>query len=145
MSGALLRISELVEGFEISEILMPVLCAVPNMNLGGAPTGKRASTELRDRKIREEADPAFKDKRLEEERASKRRFFACLAGAKAHCLPSLPNIKDRQEDIMYSYLYSGRDVIVRWQQKGKYISCSCDLSSTCTCKGGLRLDRCPTI
>jgi hypothetical protein len=60
-------------------------------------------------------------------------------------LPSLPNIKNRQEDTMYSYRYSGRDIIVRWQQKGKYISWSCDLSSPSACKGGLRLDRCPSI
>jgi hypothetical protein len=46
---------------------------------------------------------------------------------------------------MYSYLYSGREVIVRWDQKGKYISCSCDLLSTSACKGGLPLHRCPTF
>ena len=166
------------KGLQISAILTPVLCAVPNMNQGGAPKGKRASTLHRDREKREDADPLLKDKRLAE-RAEKRRFIERLKGpsttssehmstntdvpqsthaplvdtldAPSHApvdvqsLPSLPNIKDRQEDTMYPYRYSGRDIIVRWQQKGKYISCSCDLSSPSACRGGLRLDRCPSI
>jgi hypothetical protein len=51
------------KGLQISAILTPVLCAVPNMNQGGAPKGKRASTLHRDREKREEADPLLKDKR----------------------------------------------------------------------------------
>jgi hypothetical protein len=149
------------------------------MNLGGAPNSKRAYTLLREREIREEADPALKEARLEEERAAKRRFFAHRAsygstGSSEHVsthpempqptppavdavdapsapsvnvqsFPSLPKITLRREDTMYSYLYSGREVIVRWDQKGKYISCSCDLLSTSACKGGLPLHRCPTF
>ena len=129
--------------------------------------------------IREEADPALKEARLEEERAAKRRFFAHRAsygstGSSEHVsthpempqptppavdavdapsapsvnvqsFPSLPKITLRREDNICSSLYSGREVIVRWDQKGKYISCSCDLLSTSACKGGLPLHRCPTF
>ena len=71
------------KGLQISAILTPVLRAVPNMNQGGAPKGKRASTELRDCERREVA-PLLQDARQAQERASKRRFFECLAGARAH-------------------------------------------------------------
>ena len=57
------------KGQHISAIPTPVYCAVPNMNLGGAPNGKRDSTFLREREIREKSDPALKEARLEEERA----------------------------------------------------------------------------
>ena len=169
------------KGLQISAILTPVLRAVPNMNQGGAPKGKRASTELRDRERRELA-PLLQDARQAQERASKRRFFECLAGARAHgstalsehmpthtempqltppavdavdapspsvnvqSLRSLPaGRNDREEDTLYSYQHSGRNIIVRWQKRGHFIACACDLSPPNACKGGLRLDRCPSI
>ena len=158
------------------------------MKLGGAPTGKRASTEFKERDIREHADPSLKEKRLQEERAKRRCFFkpsltasepgtsvpgptdmhmdeytptpgtdtALAPSEPAHVeiIPELPrvpaSIKDRQSGILYSYLHAGRVIVVRWQQKSKFLVCSCDLSVipesvSAACKGNCRLDRCLSL
>lgn len=59
---------------------------------------------------------------------------------------SLPNaLQDRQDNKSYSHRYSGRDIIVRWKDRGSLIVCTCDQSSTLSCKGGQRLNRCTSL
>ena len=117
------------------------------MNKGGAPKGKRASTDIRERERREAADPALRHQRLEEDAAKRRRFAALLApktpnilstcssegmpmdtlvpeyspspateavitpsSSDLQSIPLLPKArKDREENTVCSYRYSGRD------------------------------------
>ena len=158
-----------------------------NMKQGGAPKGKRPSTELKERDKREHADPALKEKRLLDESGKRRCFFQPKAAQKmsdtgksvpmpsdtpvheytttpgtdtvltpsqpaslmpiAHVgnIQSLPKIKDRESGTLYSYHQGGRDIFVRWQVKGKFLACSCDLSESTSCTGNLRLDRCHSL
>ena len=52
------------------------------MKQGGAPKGKRPSTELKERDKREHADPALKEKRLLDESGKRRCFFQPKAAQK---------------------------------------------------------------
>ena len=75
---------------------------------------------------------------------------ACAPSDSCHAdggssLPALPRAKqDRQEDMLYSHLHSGREVIVKWKERGGFLMCTCDQSTT-SCKGGQRLNHCTSL
>jgi hypothetical protein len=130
-----------------------------DMNLGGGPTGKRASTTERERKQEEEKEPGKKQKRLDDEAETMKHFFDPRPSRSAHpfatvvtpttpapreeeseaVIPPLPAKEFREENVLYLDA-SGK--MVQWRASTKCVVCTCD--STSQCGGNRRLDRCKT-
>jgi hypothetical protein len=52
------------------------------------------------------------------------------------------SLAEREEGVVYRYIFRGVLRLVKWCNKGRHILCMCSQPSVCS--GGLRLDRCKT-